>query len=42
MTFQGKKISQRQMQIIKFVGGLIMILLGIILLVNPGMIGVAG
>ena len=41
-TFQGKKISQRQMQIIKFIGGLIMILLGIILLVNPGMIGIAG
>ncbi len=41
-TFQGKKIDQRQMQIIKFIGGLIMILLGIILLVNPGMIGIAG
>lgn len=41
-TFQGKKVSQRQMQIIKFIGGLIMILLGIILLVNPGMIGIAG
>lgn len=41
-TFQGQKISQRQMQIIKFIGGLIMILLGIILLVNPGMIGIAG
>ena len=40
-TFQGKKISQRQMQIIKFIGGLIMILLGIILLMNPGMIGIA-
>jgi thiol-disulfide isomerase/thioredoxin len=41
-TFHGKKINQRQMQIIKFIGGLIMILLGIILLVNPGMIGIAG
>jgi len=41
-TFQGQKISQRQMQIIKFIGGMIMILLGIILLVNPGMIGIAG
>jgi len=40
-TFQGRQISQRQMQIIKFIGGLIMILLGIILLVNPGMIGIA-
>lgn len=41
-TFQGKKISQKQMQIIKFIGGLIMILLGIALLVNPGMIGISG
>ena len=41
-TFHGKKISQKQMQIIKFIGGLIMILLGIALLVNPGMIGIAG
>ena len=41
-TFEGKKISPRQMGVIKFVGGLIMILLGIILLVNPGMIGIVG
>ena len=41
-TLQGKKISQRQMQIIKFIGGLIMIILGIILLVNPSIIGIAG
>jgi len=41
-TFEGKKINPRQMGIIKFIGGLIMILLGIILLVNPGMIGIAG
>lgn len=40
-TFHGRQIDQRQMQIIKFIGGLIMILLGIILLVNPGMIGIA-
>lgn len=40
-TFHGKQISKRQMQIIKFIGGLIMIVLGIILLVNPGMIGIA-
>lgn len=34
-TFKGKQINKKQMQIIKFVGGMIMILLGIILLVNP-------
>ena len=39
-TFKGKQIGQRQMQIIKFIGGLIMILLGIILLINPSLIGV--
>jgi len=39
-TFKGKQISKRHMQIIKFIGGLIMILLGIILLFNPGLIGV--
>ncbi len=32
------KISERHVQIIKFIGGLIMILLGIILLANPGLI----
>ena len=37
-TFSAKKVSQRQMQIIKFIGGAIMIMLGIILLVNPGLI----
>lgn len=40
-TFKGKQISKRQMQIIKFIGGLIMILLGIILLVNPSLIMVS-
>jgi len=39
-AFRGKQITKRQMQIIKFVGGLIMILLGIILLINPGLIGI--
>jgi len=39
-TFKGKQISKRQMQIIKFIGGLIMILLGLILLINPSLIGV--
>ena len=38
-TFRVRKITQRQMEIIKFVGGVIMILLGIVLLVNPGLIG---
>ncbi|MDD3375119.1 MAG: hypothetical protein PHY73_05295 [Candidatus Omnitrophica bacterium] len=38
-TFRGQPISQRQMEILKFTGGLIMVLLGIILLVNPGLIG---
>ena len=33
--FKGKQISKEQMQIIKLVGGFIMILLGIILLFNP-------
>lgn len=40
-TFKGQPISQRQMEILKFVGGVIMILLGIILLVNPSLIGVS-
>jgi len=39
-TFKGKQISKRQMQIIKFIGGLIMILLGLILLINPSLIGI--
>lgn len=39
-TFKGKQITQRQMAIIKFIGGLIMILLGIILLFNPRLIGI--
>ena len=38
-TFRVRKITQRQMEIIKFIGGIIMILLGIVLLVNPGLIG---
>jgi len=37
-TFQGRQISKKQMQIIKLIGGLIMIALGIILLVNPGLL----
>ncbi len=38
-TFHAKAISERQVQIIKFIGGVIMLLLGIVLLVNPGLIG---
>ena len=37
-TFQKKTISKKQMQIIKFIGGAIMVILGIILLVNPGIL----
>jgi cytochrome c biogenesis protein CcdA len=33
--FKGKQITKEQMQVIKLIGGLIMIALGIILLVNP-------
>ncbi|MBT4540036.1 hypothetical protein HOC35_00845 [Candidatus Woesearchaeota archaeon] len=40
-TFKGRQISKHQMQIIKYVGGFIMILLGIVLFVNPGLL-VAG
>jgi len=39
-TFKGRKITKNQMQVIKFIGGLIMILLGLILLINPGLIGI--
>jgi cytochrome c biogenesis protein CcdA len=37
-TFKNRQISKHQMQIIKYIGGFIMILLGIILLVNPGLL----
>ncbi len=40
-TFKGKQVTQRQMAIIKFIGGLIMILLGLILLINPSLIGIS-
>ena len=35
LFFKGKQITKGQMQVIKLIGGLIMIALGIILLVNP-------
>lgn len=37
-TFHGKEISKKQMGIIKLIGGLIMIALGIVLLVNPALL----
>ncbi len=39
-TFRAKKISQKQIQVIKLIGGIIMIALGIVLLANPQLIGV--
>ena len=39
-TFKARQITQRQMEIIKFIGGIIMVLLGILLLVNPGLLGI--
>ncbi|MBN2042414.1 MAG: hypothetical protein JW754_01260 [Candidatus Aenigmarchaeota archaeon] len=36
--FKGKQISKKHMQIIKVIGGLIMIFLGIVLLFNPGLL----
>ena len=38
-TMKAKQISKRQMQVIKFIGGAIMLLLGLILLINPEIIG---
>jgi cytochrome c biogenesis protein CcdA len=38
-TFKARQITQRHMEIIKFIGGIIMVLLGIILLVNPQLVG---
>ena len=38
-TFKGKTIRKKTMALIKFIGGAIMLLLGIILLVNPAFIG---
>ena len=37
-TFKGKAVSKNTMATIKFIGGTIMLLLGIILLVNPSLI----
>ncbi|MCF7878583.1 MAG: hypothetical protein K9L95_03840, partial [Candidatus Omnitrophica bacterium] len=40
-TFQAKRISQRQIEFIKLVGGVIMVALGLILIVNPQILGIA-
>ncbi|MDP8212607.1 MAG: hypothetical protein P9X22_04855 [Candidatus Zapsychrus exili] len=40
-TFRARQITQRHMEIIKFIGGAIMLLLGIVLLVNPALIGLS-
>ena len=37
-TFHGKQISKKTMALIKFIGGAIMLLLGIVLLVNPSLV----
>jgi len=38
-TFHGKQIKKETMALIKFIGGSIMLVLGIILLFNPGLVG---
>jgi cytochrome c biogenesis protein CcdA len=38
-TLRSRQITQRQMEVIKFIGGVIMLILGILLLVNPGLLG---
>ncbi|MBF0484566.1 MAG: hypothetical protein HQL25_07670 [Candidatus Omnitrophica bacterium] len=42
ITFRGRQLTQRHMEIMKYVSGLIMIVLGIILLINPALVGVGG
>ncbi len=39
-TFKGKQIEKTTMALIKFVGGAIMLILGLILLFNPALIGI--
>ena len=39
-TFHGKQINKNTMSLIKFIGGAIMLLLGIILLARPALIGI--
>ncbi|MFO8052551.1 MAG: hypothetical protein R6U54_01140 [Candidatus Omnitrophota bacterium] len=40
-TFRAKRINQRQIQVIKLIGGIIMIALGLILIINPQLVGVS-
>jgi len=39
-TFKGKQVEKSTMALIKFIGGAIMLILGIILLINPSLIGI--
>ncbi|MGI6393166.1 MAG: hypothetical protein ACOX2F_00275 [bacterium] len=39
-TFKGKAISEQNVQRMKFIGGFIMLALGIVLLVNPALVGI--
>lgn len=41
LAFKGQPISQRQLEILKFVSGIIMLILGVLLLANPQLIGLS-
>ncbi|MFA5261201.1 MAG: hypothetical protein WC450_08250 [Candidatus Omnitrophota bacterium] len=40
-TFKAAHVTQRQVEIMKYIGGIIMILLGLVLLVNPMLLGIS-
>lgn len=40
-TFRGKAVSEQAVQRMKFIGGFIMLILGIVLLVNPALVGIS-
>ncbi|MBN1869787.1 MAG: hypothetical protein JW847_04325 [Candidatus Omnitrophica bacterium] len=40
-TFKAAHVTQRQVEIMKYIGGIIMILLGLVLLVNPALLGIS-
>jgi len=40
-TFKATHVTQRQVEIMKYIGGIIMILLGLVLLINPMLLGIA-
>jgi cytochrome c biogenesis protein CcdA len=40
-TFRAHRLTQRHAEIIKFIAGFIMIILGILLLVNPSLVGIS-